>query len=140
MEGSEETSQKVPQEKPSSYRRRRSLSDTILCFVDNHFGVDDVDGLSITVGQNRGGRNIATSGKVQVEWDGEMNDIPLLVQLFAQSLGRLSRIGTSIIRRDLKERHIPLVGFTQLQTNMRLGLVNKEFSSQQDLSRVSKGF
>ncbi|XP_042867999.1 neural Wiskott-Aldrich syndrome protein-like isoform X2 [Penaeus japonicus] len=134
MESSEETKQKVPQDRTSRYKRQRSLSDSILCFVDNHFGVDEVDGLNITVGQDRGGRNITTSGNVQVEWDGELNDIPILVQLFAQSLGRLTKLGTSIIRRDLRERSLPLVRVSQLQTKMRLGLVNKEFSSVQNLS------
>lgn len=119
----------------------RCVSDSVLHlfpFYDNE-GVDEVDGLKISLGQERQRKPLHKStGDVQVEWDGEPSDLPVLLELVTQSLIELSRTGLSTMCRSLRKRRLPFVGLPQLQMRMRLGLIRAHSLSLPELPRVSR--
>ncbi|XP_071525385.1 uncharacterized protein [Panulirus ornatus] len=119
------------------YKMFRCISDSLLHLVSfsGNEGVDEVDGLKISLGQEKQGKVPHKLTDVQVEWDGEPSDLPVLLKVVTQSIITLSRTRLSTICQSVQKRRLPFVGLPQLQMRMRLGLIRAQSTSLPELHR-----
>ncbi|XP_066989704.1 actin nucleation-promoting factor WASL-like isoform X3 [Macrobrachium rosenbergii] len=116
---------------------RRCFSDPVLNSAQREeiTGVDMVDGLKISLGYRRSQiTSEVCRDNVEIDWDGEQADVPLLVGLLAQSLETLASVGMSPRRkRGPRSQRIPFLDLAQLQLGMRLGMHHQKLKSQDQM-------
>ncbi|XP_064091270.1 uncharacterized protein LOC135204970 [Macrobrachium nipponense] len=118
-------------------KMRRCFSDPVLSSAQREemMGVDVIDGLKISLGYRRSeATSEACRNNVEIDWDGEQADAPLLVRLLAQSLETLASVGMSPRRkRGPRSQTIAFLDLAQLQLGMRLGMHHQRLKSQDQM-------
>lgn len=105
----------------------RSVSDPMLSSLTSRPS-DALDGLSIHLSISQ--HTLVKPSDMNVNWDGQPSDIPLLVQLVSLGLAGAVKGSTKAGQRLRKRgRKLPFIGVSRLQTLMHLGRIRSSSSS-----------